>query len=1189
MFGMRSSVDPQSFERAGRCLLAVICCIAFASDAPAQSSATNDGDVAHKADVARRDYNVKGAGVKVCVLSDSINDALDSLRLAQHPTLPGQPALPASIDIIPNQAGVGNGEGLGMLEIIHKIAPDADLGFATTGQAASGDIEDIMSQNIRDLAGPSHNCKIIVDDFTSASGVPFQDGKRAKAVNDVTASGVVYFTSAGNYGNKKHKKTSTWEGDFSDGGAAPASWQANGNRHDFGSGNLYVKLTQPTSQIGLYWSDPWGGATEKYRIYLLRPGVGMFVSEDESNNPRQYLFSANLPGPGGQRVTLSCPSHTGQSCFDVGDRVYLIKEDVAVPGSTPRPSEPRFLRLDAFFGEFGDDLGTSGSTFGHSASENAITIGAANMPASGAYTSAATIADRSSDGPRRIFFDVNGAPINKLVAGPQKDGGRVLNKPDLAAAACATTVWPSDGTHVFCGTSAAAPYVAGIAALIWSYEPNLTPAQVREILIASALDIEDPGLDTLSGYGIPMADKALALAGSMLAPKLGATFVHQGSITTANGNTGVSVALSADGKTALVGNGIGMGGAAAAASVFTRSGGVWTPQGNRLAGIGSQSALEGRTVALSAYGNTAILGGPQDSSSHGAAWVFTRSGDIWTQQGDKLVGDGAVGAALQGSAVALSADGTALIGGFKDNNGAGAAWVFTRSSGLWTQQGIKLVGGGAVGNAEQGSAAALSADGNTALVGGYNDNNGAGAAWVFTRSGGAWSQQGIKLVGGGAVGNAAQGWAVALSADGNTALVGGYNDNNGAGAAWVFTRSGMTWTQQPSKLAGPSSSRRGAQQGFSVALSGNGTTALIGAPLDDSLSGVGWVFVRPGIAAGFAHTCTLTSTDRVKCWGQNSYGELGNGSNTDSNVPVDVSGLTSGVLAITVGESYTCALTSTGGVKCWGRNHWGQLGNGSNTDSHFPVDVSGLTSGVLAITARDTHTCALTSTGGVKCWGWNPDGISNIPVDVSGLTSGVLAITAGGTHTCALTGTGGVKCWGRNYWGELGNGSNTTSQVPVDVSGLTSGVLAITAGVNHTCALTSTGGVKCWGQNSYGELGNGSNTTSHVPVDVSGLTSGVLAIKAGGYDTCALTSTGGVKCWGQNSYGELGNGSNTDSHFPVDVSGLTSGVLAITAGGNHTCALTSTGGVKCWGRNIFGELGNGSNTDSNVPVGVSGL
>jgi hypothetical protein len=193
---------------------------------------------------------------------------------------------------------------------------------------------------------------------------------------------------------------------------------------------------------------------------------------------------------------------------------------------------------------------------------------------------------------------------------------------------------------------------------------------------------------------------------------------------------------------------------------------------------------------LSADGNTAIVGGRNDNGYIGATWVYTRSNGFWTQQGSKLVANDAVGAANQGWSVAASADGnTAIVGGSADNSGVGAVWVYVRSNGVWTQQGSKLIGTGAVGIAQQGYSVAASADGNTAIVGGANDNSGIGAVWVYTRSNGVWTQHGDKVVANGAVGPAQQGWAVALSGDGNTAVVGGRVDNSQAGATWVFTRS----------------------------------------------------------------------------------------------------------------------------------------------------------------------------------------------------------------------------------------------------------------------------------------------------------------------------------------------------------------------------------------------------------------
>jgi alpha-tubulin suppressor-like RCC1 family protein len=348
------------------------------------------------------------------------------------------------------------------------------------------------------------------------------------------------------------------------------------------------------------------------------------------------------------------------------------------------------------------------------------------------------------------------------------------------------------------------------------------------------------------------------------------------------------------------------------------------------------------------------------------------------------------------------------------------------------------------------------------------------------------------------------------------------------------------------------------------------------------------------ITAGGQHTCALTTGGGVKCWGYNYNGQLGDGTTTDRHTPVNVSGLASGVSAIAVGWLHTCALTSGGGVKCWGWNYRGQLGDGTTTDRHTLVNVSGLASGVSAIAAGDSHTCALTAGGGVKCWGNNVtgqlgDGTTTTrltPVNVNGLASGVSAIATGGNHTCARTAGGGVKCWGWNYRGQLGDGTTTDRLTPVNVNGLASGVSAITAGGQHTCARTAGGGVKCWGYNSSGQLGDGTITDRLTPVGVSGLASGASAITAGARYTCAQTAGGGVKCWGNNYYGQLGDGTTTDRLKPVNVSGLASGVSAITAGDWHSCALTSGGGVKCWGYNGDGELGDGTTTDRHTPVNV---
>ena len=318
-----------------------------------------------------------------------------------------------------------------------------------------------------------------------------------------------------------------------------------------------------------------------------------------------------------------------------------------------------------------------------------------------------------------------------------------------------------------------------------------------------------------------------------------------------SGNFGLSVSLSGDGNTALIG-GPEDNGRVGAAWVFTRSGSTWTQQQKLTAASGTEtgSADFGRSVALSTDGNTALIGGINDNSSAGAAWVFTRSGSTWTQK-QKLTAPDEVGSGRFGISVALSADGsTALIGGYLDNANHGAAWIFTRSgSSYGEQQKLIPTSGTETGPGGVGTGVSLSADGNTALVGGYNDNGGVGAAWAFTRSGSTWNQQQkLTAATGTETGAGAFGVSTALSADGNTALIGGDGDNSFIGAAWAFTRSGSTWTQQQKLTAATGTETGAADFGRKVALSADGNTALVGGHQDNSGIGAAWLFTRSGSA-----------------------------------------------------------------------------------------------------------------------------------------------------------------------------------------------------------------------------------------------------------------------------------------------------------------------------------------------------
>ena len=269
--------------------------------------------------------------------------------------------------------------------------------------------------------------------------------------------------------------------------------------------------------------------------------------------------------------------------------------------------------------------------------------------------------------------------------------------------------------------------------------------------------------------------------------------------------------------------------------------------------------------------------------------------------------------------------------------------------------------------------------------------------------------------------------------------------------------------------------------------------------------------------------------------------------------------------AITAGYNHACAVLDTGAMKCWGDNYYGQLGDNTTANRSTPTQVSGLASGVTAIAAGSAHTCALLDTGAVKCWGYNAYGQSGhnastnsdtrTPAQVIGLTSGVTAITAGSDHTCALLNTGAAKCWGLGASGQVGDNTQNGSLTPVQVTGLTSGVTAITAGLRHSCALLNTGAVKCWGLNGYGQVGDNTTTNRLTPTQVTALTSGVTVLTAGGQFNCVLVDTGEVKCWGSNGSGQLGDNTTNNSYTPVQVTGLTSGVAPTTT---TTVAPTTT-------------------------------
>lgn len=340
------------------------------------------------------------------------------------------------------------------------------------------------------------------------------------------------------------------------------------------------------------------------------------------------------------------------------------------------------------------------------------------------------------------------------------------------------------------------------------------------------------------------------------------------------------------------------------------------------------------------------------------------------------------------------------------------------------------------------------------------------------------------------------------------------------------------------------------------------------------------------IGGGRYHTCLITPNRGLQCWGRNSDGQLGDGTQLPRSQPINITGLPNGIMDLALGAEHTCTLHQTGMVYCWGSNQSSQLGDGTTTEHLVPKEVSGLT-GVVGLVAGESHTCALVQSGGVNCWGNNTAGQlgdgtttnADFPVSVAGLSSGVSTVTAGTTHTCALLQSGSVKCWGDNTAGQLGDSSQISRSTPVDVPGL-SGIIALDAGGTHTCAVSSQGVVYCWGANNSGQLGNGNRIAQPQPVAVIGLPDAATKVAAGVAHSCALLQGGRLFCWGANESSQLGDGTAEDRLTPVAVSGLAANVLSLNAGGYHNCVLVTGNRPLCWGRNSDGQLGTGALTQS---------
>ena len=346
------------------------------------------------------------------------------------------------------------------------------------------------------------------------------------------------------------------------------------------------------------------------------------------------------------------------------------------------------------------------------------------------------------------------------------------------------------------------------------------------------------------------------------------------------------------------------------------------------------------------------------------------------------------------------------------------------------------------------------------------------------------------------------------------------------------------------------------------------------------------------VTAGHAHTCALMADQTVRCWGKNNRGQLGSATTiAESHRPLMVAGLPPAI-AVAAGYEHTCAILDDRSVRCWGKNSYGELGNNSAVDSAVPVEVSGITS-AREIAGANNHSCTLLTDQTIWCWGANNFGQlgddstveSHVPVKVKGISK-ALDLAAGGVHTCAVLANKQALCWGSNVTGQIGDGFTVNRPAPAVVSGVSTAE-KVTAALFHTCAVLGDSTARCWGQNTKGQLGDSTNENRPTPVPVTGL-SGALDISAAYTYTCALMADQTVMCWGNNLNGQLGDSTNTARNFPAAVTGIISAV-ALTTGTSHACALLSDQTLRCWGRNYNGQLGDGTTIFRNAPVPVPAL
>ena len=445
-----------------------------ANKAVTQAAGVDDGGVVgHLADKAREQFHVDGSGVKVGILSDSIDNGKGALEEAYRTGAVDRDHL----HVVSDQAGTGAGEGLAMAEIVHALAPGAELYFAT---GFGGDAQ--MAANVRALQ--AEGCTVIIDDVSYGNESPFQDGRISRAVAEVTAKGALYFSSAGNSGSVKHNTSSTWEGDFVDGGALPDMPNGPQRFHAFAPGQLADQVRGRSSQwAALFWADPEEGSSNQYNLYVVDA-------------------QGHVTGAGTTSHTGTQPPLQIVEAIKAGDNIIITRSEDA---------KPLFLRLETPRAAL--TVSTGGATRGHNAStaKNAFSVAAIEalnppQPFKGGLSTPVEV--YSSDGPRHMFFNPDGSPITP--GNLTSMGGRKFAKPDIVAADAVQTGVPD--FQPFRGTSAASPHAGAVAALVLSYDRSLTADQVGDIMLTTAMPIDGGPEAGTAGRGVVTAFAALRAA-----------------------------------------------------------------------------------------------------------------------------------------------------------------------------------------------------------------------------------------------------------------------------------------------------------------------------------------------------------------------------------------------------------------------------------------------------------------------------------------------------------------------------------------------------------------------------------------------------------------------------------------------------------------------------------------------------